>query len=187
VFYPHPRCPLGHEWLIWGCSRVVHGDIPLEVRERLARDQHAGRTLTYVARTLPVEWAEDRSVPVRFIDHENRLRPDAWHRCGDFTFNGHHIHIDLFGGNGGGPGFGFRDERIYIDGELRGRGWQMGASIGAGGMDHPAVALIRPDLGIRIVWQEQIVQLVMREEPGVKKTTERPARRSRRRTVSPRR
>ena len=181
MFDPHARCPLGHEWLIWGFTRVVHGDIAPEVLEGLARSQRVGRELSYVARTIPVTWTDDTSVPVRFIGHANRLRADAWHRCGDFTFNEHHVHIDLFGGNGGGPGFGFRDERIYIDGRLRGRGWQMGNSIGGGGMNHPAVALLSPDLGIRIVWQEQIVQLVMREEPGVKKTTRRRARKATRR------
>jgi hypothetical protein len=173
VFYPHARCPLGHEWLIWGFTRVVHGDVTADVIERLARDQRVGLELTYVARTIPVDWTEDTSVPVRFIGHASRLQANAWHRCGDFTLNGQRVHIDLFGGNGGGPGFGFRDERIYIDDQLRGRGWQMGNSLGGGGMNHPAVALLRPDLGIRIVWREQIVQLVMREEPGVKKKAER--------------
>lgn len=107
------RCPLGHEWLIWGCSDVPRGGLKADVRWRVERDQKAGRRLRSVTRTIPIEWLEDTSLAVRFIDHAHRLRPDAWHRHADFTFNDRWVHLDLFGGNGAGPGFGFREERIY--------------------------------------------------------------------------
>jgi len=114
-----------------------------------------------------VEWVDDTSLSIRFIDHPRRLRPDAWHRHADFAFNGRWVHIDLFGGNGGGPGFGFREERIYLDDELSGRAWSLGVSLGGGGITQPAVAMLRKDLALRVEWTKQVVQLVARKEPGV--------------------
>jgi hypothetical protein len=139
------------------------------VLARIERDRKARLRLRAVTRTIPVEWFEDTSLPIRFIDHPHRLRADAWHRHADFTFNHHRVHVDLFGGNGSGPGFGFREERIYLDGELNGRAWSLGVSLGGGGTTEPAIALLRKDLALRVVWKEQVVQLVARKEPGVTK------------------
>lgn len=148
---------------------MPHGGLGREVAKRIEDGQRAARKLRVVTRTIPVEWVEDTSVPVRFIGHSNRLWDDAWHRHADFTFNEHWVHADLFGGNGSGPGFGFRDERLYLDGQLVGRAWSLGVSLGGGGKSYPAVAPLREDLAIRLVWQKQIVQLVALREPGWRK------------------
>lgn len=54
-----------------------------------------------------------------------------------------------------------------LDGELDGRAWSLGVSLGGGGTEQPAVALLREDLALRMVWKKQVVQLVGRRgAPG---------------------
>lgn len=139
-----------YQWLLWGVSKVSAGGLPAATLERLDRDRRLAARLRSVTRRIPLEWIDDRSVDVRFIGHANRLWPGAWRKTAHLTFNGQHADVEGFGANGSGPGFGFTDWRIYLDGALVGRAWSLGCSLGCGGRVGPAVAMLRPDLALRL-------------------------------------
>jgi hypothetical protein len=113
-------------------------------------------------------WHEDRSVRVRFIGHLSRIR-DAWRRWAELEFNGSSIFLEAFGGNGSAPGFGFRDLRISLEGQIVGRAWRAGCSLGFGGGFGPAVAMLRDDLALRVDSEWLHLELVRLTEPGAKK------------------
>jgi len=150
---------INYEWLLWGFSRVPSGDLSTDVHARIDADRLRAKHLNVVTRTIPIPWVKDRSVAVRFIATPNRLR-GAWRRSAEVTFNARAVFIEAFGGNGGGPGFGFTDVRVYLDGEIVGRAWSGGCSLGFGGGIGPASAMLRDDLALRVDQSMQNVELV---------------------------
>ena len=98
-------------------------------------------------RQLKVSWepAPDN------VDHPTISGPGSHHKGGsthlhaEFTVEQVLIYIDRLWGRGFGPGRCFTEFRIFVDGELAGRGGVAGASIGAGNSDAPALALIGAD------------------------------------------
>jgi len=157
-----------YRWLLWGVSRTPHGDLPPDVLARIAADRQRAAALRVVTRTLPIAWQEDHSVHVRFIGHCGRIR-DAWRRWAELEFNDRPVFLETFGGNGGGPGFGFTDVRIYLDEGIVGRAWQVGCSLGFGGGGGPAVAMLRDDLALRVDREQLNLELVRLTEPGIRK------------------
>ena len=156
-------CLLGYEWLIRGVSSTARGGLTDEVQARIRTECDQARSLQVVSRVIPLTWTDDHSIDVRFIDHENRLR-DAWRRYADFMFNEHRIHVETFGGQGGGPGFAFEEVRIYVDEEIRGRTLRLGCSLGGGSMGDRAVALLREDLALTIGIPADVMLLVRAKE-----------------------
>jgi len=156
-----------YQWLTWGVSHVPHGDLPPEVCARIEADRQRARALRVVTRRIPIPWIEDRSLSVRFINHPSRLR-DEWRRSAELTFNEEPVRVEAFGGNGSGPGFGFEDVRIYLNGEIVGRAWSAGCSLGFGGGFGPAVAMLRDDLALRVDHKRENLELVRATEPGAK-------------------
>jgi hypothetical protein len=59
-----------------------------------------------------------------------------------FELAGHHAHVDCVHANRGGPRSAFMEIRIFVDGELAGRGGTMGCSLGVSSNSLPAVALV---------------------------------------------
>ena len=163
IIKPH----ITYQWLTWGVSRVRHGDLRPDVLARIDADRARARSLRAVMWTTPIPWVEDRSVRVRFIAHGNRLR-DEWRRCAELTFNGRDVYLEWFGGTGGGPGFSFSEVRIHLDRKLVGRAWRLGCSLGGGGYDSPAVAMLRDDLALRVDTKMEHLELVRLTGPGVK-------------------
>ena len=64
------------------------------------------------------------------------------HIHAETTIGERQVHIDLVKIIRGGPGRSVTEVRIFVDGELAGRGGSCGCSLGGGGDDLPAVALI---------------------------------------------
>jgi len=164
---------LGYQWLIRGVSATVQGGLTHQECEGILSERKEAAQLEIVSRTIPVVWVDDRWVDVRFIAHRGRLR-NAWRRYSDLTFNGHWIHLEAFGGVGGGPGFGVEEIRLYVDGTIRGRTFKLGCSLGISGGADRAVALLRSDLALSIALPGDAIQ-VMRaaEPPSPNKTTAR--------------
>ena len=73
--------------------------------------------------------------------------PDGYprHRHGETSINSHVVHIDVVDIRKDGPGRSIREVRIFVDGELAGRGGACGCSLGFGGADLPAVGRIGCD------------------------------------------
>jgi len=157
-----------YQWLTWGISSTPHGDLSPEVLARIDADRHRARVLRVVTRTLPIAWVEDRSVTVRFIGHCNRIR-DEWRRWSELEFSGRRVYVEAFGGNGSGPGFGFRDVRIYLDGLIVGRAWGAGCSLGFGGGFGPAVAMLQDDLALRVDSKMENLELMRATKPRARR------------------
>jgi hypothetical protein len=64
------------------------------------------------------------------------------------------VHIDLVKIIRGGPGRSVIEVRIFVDRELAGRGGSCGCSLGGGGDDLPAVALVAPSnvLSVTVIY-----------------------------------
>ncbi len=132
-----------------GASRVPHGGLPPDVLARIDADRQRASALPVIARRIPIHWTKDRSLGKRGHDGYYRLR-SSWRRFAELRFNERHVYLEAFGGFGSGPGFGFKDVRIYLDGAIVGRAWRGGCSLGFGGGVGPAVAMLRDDLALRV-------------------------------------
>jgi hypothetical protein len=69
-----------------------------------------------------------------------RLREGHVHA--ETTIGTRSIHIDLVEIVRGGSGRAITEVRIFVDGDLAGRGGSCGCSLGGGGSDAPAVAIV---------------------------------------------
>ena len=136
-----------YSWLTWGVSDVPHGRLSPEVLAAFAADRERARSLPVVVQAVPSGWSYDSSLRRHSAGDRTRLRA-AWRRVTSFTAGRCQIYLEAFGGIGGGPGFGFRDVRIYVDGRLAGRAWKGGCSLGFGGGAGPAVAMLPRCLAI---------------------------------------
>ena len=138
-----------YTWLTWGVSKVPAGGLPSEVRARIEADREPAEALRLAASGIPIGWSYDRSLSGRFTGAARRLR-STWRRVAEFTINDQRISLEAFGGFGSGPGFGFREVRVYLDDVLVGRAWSGGCSLGFGGGSGPAVALLRDGCAVRV-------------------------------------
>lgn len=140
---------MSYQWLTWGVSRVPQGGLPPDVLARIEADRQRAGGLPLVARRIPIHWTKDRSLGKRGHDSHYRLH-SSWRRFAEHRFNERHVYLEAFGGKGCGPGFAFKDVRIYLDGAIVGRAWRGACSLGFGGGVGPAVAMLRADLAIRV-------------------------------------
>jgi hypothetical protein len=134
-----PDCPLGSCWRDWDMFgtldkyfRFVSDEQKAQCQEARVRapSRHLGR--------IGLEW------------EATWIEPGVGNRKG--TFDGHvHaeatietrlVHIDIVRLTKWGPGRSILEVRIFVDGELAGRGGSAGCSLGFGGSDLPAVAIL---------------------------------------------
>ena len=66
--------PISYQWLIWGVSRLLPGDLPPKVRARIEADRRRAGALRVITRRITIPWVEDRSLSARFIGDLKRLR-----------------------------------------------------------------------------------------------------------------
>lgn len=96
-------------------------------------------------------------------------RGPSWRRSATFEFDDRQVDIEVFAGRGSGPGFLFKDIRLYLDGLngiVVGRAWCGACSLGFGGGAGPAIALLRDDLAICVtrpttITRERVVVTVL--------------------------
>ena len=66
--------------------------------------------------------------------------------------DGRTVHVDWVSNSNqkGGPGRALTEFRVFVDGQLAGRGGEWGCSLGAGGRDLPLVARIGADTALTL-------------------------------------
>lgn len=72
------------------------------------------------------------------------------HLHAEASVNGKGLHIDRVTATKYGPGRSFLEFRIFVDGQLTGRGGRCGCSLGMGGNDLPAVGRLASTLAITV-------------------------------------
>ena len=138
-----------YDWLTWGLMDCPHGRLSPDLLARMEVHRTRAASLPLAAARLPIGWSHNSTLRRRSTAAGVRLR-STWRRVSRFIVNDQRIYLEAFGGIGGGPGFGFRDVRIYVDDELVGRAWSGGCALGFGGSSGAAVALLRDDCAVRV-------------------------------------
>jgi hypothetical protein len=132
-------CPLPAQWIKWDMLSRDEKNYRFVSEEQHARCEQARRTrpLRRLGR-VPLKWesADGKARPAVMT----RLREGHIHA--ETTIATRLVHIDLVEITRGGPGRSITEVRIFVDGQLAGRGGSCGCSLGGGGNDLPAVAVI---------------------------------------------
>jgi hypothetical protein len=149
-------CPMPSTWRAWDLFGLTYrGDLAPESEARIAigRRMRRGRAL----RTLRLRWelaADDASI--RPLTIPEVAEPSRWgegtpsHVHTEFALDGRTVHIDVMAATKYGPGRSYWEARIFIDGQLAGRGGGGGCSLGGGGDDLPACALLNDGIVIAV-------------------------------------
>jgi hypothetical protein len=142
-------CPLGREWRRWDMfnSPRYHA-VPDDARPAVdaAKKTKPIRHIGLLA--LSWETAEDDASHVPMTSAESGEPEWRWetgsprHRHAEADVDGRRVHVDWTHAHKHGPGRTITEIRIFVDGRLAGRGGRCGCSLGVGGDDLPAVALI---------------------------------------------
>jgi hypothetical protein len=138
-----------YEWLTWGVMDCPKGRISSDLLARMELDRTRAAVLPLAASGIAIKWSYDSNLRRSSTAAGVRLR-STWRRVSSFIVNDQRVYLEAFSGIGVGPGFGFRDVRIYVDDLLVGRAWRGGCSLGFGGSSGPAVALLRDDCAVRV-------------------------------------
>jgi hypothetical protein len=78
------------------------------------------------------------------------------HTHAEASVVGRVLHIDRVSGTRFGPGRSIVEFRLFFDGVLAGRGGSVGCSLGFGGRDLPAVALVGDRLAVTVEFVEGV-------------------------------
>lgn len=138
-----------YAWLTWGVMNVPHGDLSPDVSARIDADRKRAKSLRVLGPSIPIKWAYDSNLIKVSRGPTCQLRK-TWRRVARYTHEGREVYLEAFGGIGGGPGFGFREVRLYINKTIVGRAWVGGCSLGFGGSVGPAIALLGEGLALRV-------------------------------------
>jgi hypothetical protein len=152
-------CPLGRAWRamdMFGAATTDFRWTAADERERCARARAAVpiRSLGLVE----VSW-EVASDNVRHLPTTTAVesRAPRWkypagspHHHTEVLVEADVVHIDLLDIRKSGPGRSIREVRVFVNGQLYGRGGQCGCSLGFGGGDLPAVALIGSERALTV-------------------------------------
>ena len=138
-----------YDWLTWGLMDCPNGRLSPDLLARMEVDRAKAAALPLAASGVAIKWSYDSTLRRRSTGAGVRLR-STWRRVAHFTVKDQRIYLEAFSGMGSGPGFGFRDVRIYVDEVLVGRAWRGGCSLGFGGNSGPAVALLRDNCAVRV-------------------------------------
>jgi hypothetical protein len=132
-------CPLPAAWTEWDISGQTEKCYRVVSPEQHARCERPRRTSPVRSLgKLPLVWESADGKPRPAI--VARLREGHVHA--ETSIGKRLVHIDLVEIVRGGPGRAITELRIFVDGELAGRGGSCGCSLGGGGSDLPAVAIV---------------------------------------------
>lgn len=139
-------CPLNEGWRLWDMFGIDQHDfrwLTPDQRDRCSVSRNVIPRKHLALLTLEWEVALDdaRHKPVSEYPR---------HHHAETLINNHVVHIDVVDVRKYGPGRSVREFRIFVDGELAGRGGKCGCSLGFGGGDLPAVARIDSDAAITV-------------------------------------
>ncbi len=164
-----------YEWLIWGVSKVPTGDLAPDESARIEAGRERANGLMATTEEIALRWKNDSTLHRRFVGNGYRLS-DTWRHYATFEFADRQVDIEVFSGIGGGPGFAFKDVRLYLDGLVVGRAWCGACSLGFGGGAGPAIAMLRDDLALCVVrpntiTKERVVVKVKRPLRGLARSS----------------
>jgi hypothetical protein len=155
---------MGSEWREWDLATEARFRVSdPKARAAIAEAQRAERGQQL--RQIEVPWVvalDDASYqPPPESSHFFDGSPSHVHT--EFEVEGDRVHIDRLRANKYAPGRSFTEFRIFVNGELRGRGGSAGSSLeGHGNADLPAVALVGIDT-VLTVDRESTITLWRRE------------------------
>lgn len=151
------NCPLGSEWRNWDVFTEARFTVSSpEEKATIAEVRKAkwGEKL----REIEVVWEtapDDASYqPAPEDAHFSEGSPSHVHT--EFQIDDQLIHIDRLHADKLCPGRSYTEFRIFVNGRLAGRGGSAGSSLGGGGSDLPAVALVGTDKVLTVDRQEVI-------------------------------
>lgn len=139
------ECPLDPSWRDWDAmvpplfSVIPDADrLTCEAARHLTPLRHLG--------LIRLEWLS--ATPP--INPESLMRSRRIHATVDI--DGRMVHVDWASNSNqrGGPGRALTEFRVFVDGQLAGRGGEWGCSLGAGGRDLPLVARIGADTALTL-------------------------------------
>jgi hypothetical protein len=138
-------CPLDPGWRLWTMFHYRHDRVPSEAALN-AQGVRAGA----VVETLHPAWeiADDDASRMPMTTEESKDVPwrlqegSPWHVHAEFPVGADVVHVDVCGACRFAPSSFWREARTHVNGELRGRGGACGCSLGGGGNDEPATALV---------------------------------------------
>jgi hypothetical protein len=143
-------CPLDSEWRDWDFLNVPNRRLTGAAIER----HHVLRKLNGVRDLgeLELAWEIAFDDPGRLI-HEaggdsTGNHPWSSHIHAETTIDDSRLHIDWITASRFGPGRSMTEVRIFLDGALVGQGFSGGCSLGFGGSDLPAVAMVGRDKAV---------------------------------------
>lgn len=142
------RCPLQDNWRKWDlfaeATRFNHLSNLVDVAtNQNAREARRGKRLRLIEAVWEVA-PDDASVQCPPKD-ANFYKGSPCHKHIEFELDGQLVHIDRMYASKGGPGRSYTEFRVFVNGKFAGRGGGAGTSLGGGGSDLPAVALVSND------------------------------------------
>ena len=140
------NCPMGRDWRNWDLSteaRFKPSNPEARAAITRARKARQGERL----RQVEVVWetAPDDASYQPAPEGSHFLEGSPSHIHTEFEIDGELVHIDRLHVNKFAPGRSYTEFRIFVNGKLAGRGGSAGTSLGGGGSDLPAVALVGKD------------------------------------------
>jgi hypothetical protein len=151
-------CPLDPSWNLWDLFRPhrYHDAITSEQWQVCARARCSQpvrhRKLVALTWSLAVDDARYARMPSAHPGDAEWRRGEnsSQHAHAEADIDGVMVHIDRVAATRYGPGRSFVEFRIYAAGRLAGRGGWCGCSLGFGGTELPAVAVIHPGLAVTV-------------------------------------
>jgi hypothetical protein len=141
-------CPLDAGWRLWTMFHNRYDNVSPEDAARIAASRNAWTD--GIVETLSPRWeiAEDDASRMPMTVGESRdvawrfKKGSPWHVHTEFPVETDVVHIDICGATRYGPGSFWEETRIHVNGELRGRAGACGCSLGGGGRNGSAIALL---------------------------------------------
>lgn len=132
-------CPLGDSWFEWDMFVTAATRLRFVPEGQKERCASARRTIPSVNRgRVKLEWENPHVAGIA----PTRSSISDRHMHAEVTIGARLVHIDVVRLVKGGPGRSIVEVRVFVDGELAGRGGSVGCSLGGGGSDLPAVAAV---------------------------------------------
>lgn len=142
-------CPLRPEWRRWDMFNAPRYQVVPEDAQPAVDAARRAEPVRHLG-LVPLAWeiADDDAAYAPMTTAESGEPEWRWdkgsprHLHAETELDGRRVHIDWTHARKHGPGRTITEIRLYVDGRLAGRGGRCGSSLGAGGSDLPAVALI---------------------------------------------
>lgn len=135
-------CPMDSSWRKWDLSSPERFGLLDPADKKKAIEASKAKLGKLLSEFQPAwQTASDDSSLLEKPHHVSFYDGYPKHEHVELSVDGHLIHIDRLSAKMSGPGRSYLEYRIYVDGQLAGRGGGAGAIFGMGNSDLPARAL----------------------------------------------